>query len=81
MTFEQVTRASGTLGMLIGEGIQRGTMPSGAKERSRYVSLSRFKPIKYRGLQFPGGRFGLAWVGPCLQPLQEEHSMVIGEQL
>ena len=40
-----MTRASGTLGMLVGEGIQRGTPPSGAKAGSRHVSLSSFKTV------------------------------------
>ena len=44
-TFQQVTKASGTLGMLVGEGIQRGAPPSGTKARFRYVSLSSFKTV------------------------------------
>ena len=39
MTFEKVTKASGTLGFLLGQGIQRGAPPTGSKS-SNVLQLS-----------------------------------------
>ena len=38
MMFQKVTTAGGTLGFLLGEGIQRGVAPSGAMQKAKCFS-------------------------------------------
>ena len=67
MTFQQVTRASGTLGLLVGEGIQRGTPPLGAKAGSQYMFLSQdLKPQRTGGRDFLVGGLALLGLGHAL---------------